>query len=94
MRKIEKQMLEAIEKGINWQSGNTTIKWYDGIFPVMRVYLHGNHIATAYQNGDYVEPNCKTLKEWPTPTTCSRLRALGVHVNIIKGVPHIDGKPI
>ena len=50
------------------------------------VMLHGNNIATVYTfiNGDditlFAVPNLLTLHQYPTATTKSRLRALGVHV--------------
>jgi len=81
MRKIEEQMLNAIRERKNWTSGNT------GVFfenpgnpygPRSEIYLHGNHIADFWHNHSEVEVDVRTLKQWPTMTTKSRLRALGV----------------
>ena len=45
MRKIETQMNNAIEQGINWHSSNTVVT-FDQESGESSVYLHGNHIAT------------------------------------------------
>ena len=42
MRKIESQMCSAIQRNINWKSGNTEVVTNDG---VSTVYLPGNKIA-------------------------------------------------
>ena len=42
MRKIETQMIQAIEDNTNWTSANTCVTLEDGI---SKVYLHGNLIA-------------------------------------------------
>jgi len=42
MRKIERQMNQAITGKVNWCSGNTQVQYLDGI---SYVYLHGNKIA-------------------------------------------------
>ena len=42
MRKIESQMVQAIEDNANWTSANTCVTLEDGI---SKVYLHGNLIA-------------------------------------------------
>jgi len=43
MRKIESQMINAIQNGIDWKSANTeVVSQQDG---VSYVYLHGNKIA-------------------------------------------------
>ena len=55
MRKIEKQMIQAIRDGRDWKSGNTEvvqIRYLNGI-NYANIYLHGNHIATV--GDDYVE---------------------------------------
>jgi len=70
MRKIEKQMNQAIADSINWQSGNTSVQ-FDEQDNVSRVYLHGNHIAT-------VSDDCVQLFDggWQSVTTKSRLNAI------------------
>lgn len=45
MRKIEQQMITAIESDQRWQSGNTTV--IPGWENTSDVYLHGNRIATV-----------------------------------------------
>lgn len=98
MRLIEKEMNRAIDGGLDWSKDNTAVV-VEGMFRayVAEVYLHGHHIANVYCNmaGDRrVAVNATTLKHWPTRTTMSRLRALGVDVCTRKGVVHLDGKPL
>ena len=72
MRKLEKQMNQAIRGQRNWAGSNTTVfSSDDGL--VSRVYLHGNHIAT-YSHTD----RSLTLLDggWQSVTTKSRLNAL------------------
>lgn len=89
MRKIEQQMVTAIAKNLNWHSGNTRVS-------NRNVYLHDNHIATVtvtnYQPS--IEVNLTTLRNWPTATTKSRLRALGVNLTTKQGRIYIDGQAI
>lgn len=77
MRKIERAMIDAIQRNANWRSDNTKVMVYPG---VARVFLHGNHIADVCTETYRPTPNLDTLRSWPTPTTKSRLRALGVNV--------------
>ena len=88
MRKIEQAMNGAIALGINWASGNTTVTT-DGE-GISRVYLHGNHIATVDQDTRKVIVNARTLADYPTMTTKSRLRALGCRVSTRKGVTYLN----
>ena len=90
MRKIEQQMLNAIKNGDQWVSGNTQVHWITG--NICEVYLYGNHIATV--NGSTTIPNHETFRSWPTPTTRSRPRALGVNASIKNFLTCIDGEPI
>lgn len=92
MRQIEKDMLEAIENGQNKALGNTYVHHVsDGV----QIWLHGNHIATfEHSDGGIVYVNKETLRRWPTNTTKSRLRALGVDVRTVKGVTLLDGVPV
>jgi hypothetical protein len=71
MRKIEERMVKAIKSGKDWQSGNTRVSI--GGEGVMRVHLHGHHIANVWNCGQEVNVN---LRGWNTPTTRSRLTAL------------------
>ena len=70
MRKIEQQMCAAVQKNINWQSGNTSVH-FDEESGVSVVRLHGNKIAE-------VSDNDMTIYDggWQSVTTKSRLNAL------------------
>jgi len=76
MRKIEQQMNRAIDQRKSWSNGNTSVTAWDDR---TEVYLHGHHIATVGLDGQ-VDVNLRTLANWPTVTTKSRLRALGVNI--------------
>lgn len=90
MRKIEQQMLNAIENRKAWQSGNTTVTpRFDGS---LSVYLHGNHIADVVNSR--INVNVYTLRQWSTPTTKSRLRALGASVSTRKGITYLNNVAI
>jgi hypothetical protein len=96
MRKIEQQMVDAIEAGECWAKDNTTVAHTD-LTGLIKVYLHGHHIATrhALSTGSRVWAiNYDTLREWPTRTTMSRLRALGFNVYTRKGVIYHDGHAV
>ena len=73
MRKIEEQMIAAINNNQDWQSANTAvIHTCDNVnSPVSHVYLHGNKIAEV--GDDFLK-----LFDggWQTNTTKSRLNAL------------------
>jgi len=102
MRKIEKEMLQAIKNKTNFHKGNTSIVYYPAIetetrvrIETSKVFLHGNHIATVIHEAPYngrVVINKDTLAQWPTMITASRLCALGHHVNISKGQAYINGE--
>ena len=87
MRKIEQAMVKAIHSVSFWKCGNTEVH------PSGDVYLHGNHIASVAEDGS-IKVNTYTLSKWPTPTTKSRLRALGVNVTTKNGVTYLDGVAI
>jgi hypothetical protein len=91
MRKIEKQMLTAISTRKSWQGGNTTVSIRDD--NSVSVFLHGNHIADVWALG-FVSVNQDTLRKWSTPTTKSRLRALGANVSTRKGVTYLNDSAI
>jgi len=88
MRKIEQQMNRAIAQGINWAGGNTQVITHNN--GVSEVFLHGHHIARCY--GLEVDVDKVTLLNWPTRTTMSRLRALGVNVCTRKGHVVLNGE--
>jgi hypothetical protein len=52
MRKIETQMIQAIQNNKTWSSTNTSVQFIEEN-ETSKVYLHGNHIATV--GDDYVE---------------------------------------
>ena len=99
MRKIELDMLRAIGASVAWSKDNTRVEPTDadGML-ACRVFLHGNHIADTLQIDRHgrlqVFPNRDTLAQWPTPTTKSRLRALGVNVTQKAGAVAIDGEVV
>lgn len=95
MRLIEQQMLDAIEQKRNFQAGNTQVKAVNLSCGGTRseIYLHGNHIANIWSSASghsslYV--NRETLASWPTPTTKSRLRALGANVYTKNHTTYLD----
>lgn len=93
MRQIEKEMLRAINERKTKTLGNTFVR-FDEHWNLSAVFLHGNHIADIWHGIDLIRPNYDTLADWPTPTTKSRLRALGVNVTQSRGVIAIDGEMV
>ena len=84
-------MLNAISTRKSWQGGNTTVSIRDD--NSVSVFLHGNHIADVWALG-FVSVNQDTLRQWSTPTTKSRLRALGANVTTRKGVTYLNDSAI
>jgi len=70
MRKIESQMIAAINASKNWQSANTSVHFNEES-NISIVRLHGNKIAE-------VTDDSMTIFDggWQTTTTKSRLNAL------------------
>ncbi|AOO14274.1 hypothetical protein Sn110110_080 [Cyanophage S-RIM14] len=68
MRKIEQQMISAVQNNQDWKSGNTQVITIEG---VSFIYLHGNQIAS-------VDEDSMTIYDggWQSVTTKSRLNAL------------------
>ena len=93
MRKVEKQMIAAL-KGRKDMKGRNTSVVYDHGADRSWIRLHGHHIATYWHRTDVVEVNETTLARWPSVTTKSRLRALGVNVFTKDFVTYLDGKPV
>ena len=93
MRLIEQQMNEAVNTQSNWSKDSTMVT-YQPLDNVSYIYLHGNHIATYSHLGLEVFPNLDTLAQWPTVTTKSRLRALGVNVYTRKGITYVNDKEV
>ena len=69
MRKIESQMIAAINANKNWKSANTEVRTDDN--NESRVFLHGNHIATVTDDNMMIMDG-----GWQSNTTKSRLNAL------------------
>jgi len=90
MRVIEKKMLDAIEQGRNFTLDNTHVKIDAN---TAHVFLHGNHIASVV-NGETPIVNLDTLRRYPTVTTKSRLRALGVNVYTKNFVTFLNGEEV
>jgi len=74
MRKIERQMCEAIRNTTDWKSGNTRVTNfydYDKKQLTTCVYLHDNHIATVTDTDVTIYDG-----GWQSNTTKSRLNAI------------------
>jgi hypothetical protein len=70
MRKITKQIAEALANGKNKTIGNTSTS--NG-----KVYLHGNKIAELKENGLHL-----SLAGWNTTTTRERLNGIAEHFGL------------
>lgn len=99
-RKVELSMVAAVVAMRGCRKGNTEVVYATNeatSLPTMRVYLHSNHIADVhYVAGGQWELQVirDTLKRWPTPTTISRLRALGADITVKRGVVSLDGSEV
>ena len=72
MRKIEREMNNAVKNKIAW-SKNNTCTTFDSTIENCFVYLHGNHIATY----NYANKELSLYDGgWQSNTTKSRLNAL------------------
>lgn len=92
MRKIEKQMIDALYSQKRWAMANTIVSPIDDTN--VAIYLHGHEIAIVNTYNGFVMTNVDTLRRYPTNTTKSRLRALGVNVATRKGVTYLDNVAI
>ena len=90
MRKIEKFMLAAIEHHVPWSMNNTQVSIDAN---TAHIFLFGKHIASVVKGGTPIV-NLDTLRKYPTTTTKSRLRALGVNVYTRKGITFVNGEEI
>jgi hypothetical protein len=68
MRKIERQMCDAIRDSKDWKSGNTEVFHVDG---AARVFLHNNLIAVVTDDDVRIFDG-----GWQSNTTKSRLNAI------------------
>lgn len=85
MRKIEEDMCCAVDSRRNWRRSNTRVECEDGW---IRVYLFGNLIMEESPNG----VRHYSTAGWDTPTTRSRLRALGCDAWHYRGELYCDGQ--
>ncbi len=97
MRKIEKEMNAAINQiswgnAVNWAKDNTVVFIQQSTGKIF-VTLHGSIIAHGMGLGCMVADK-DTLLAYPTNTTMSRLRALGIDVCRRKGEVILNGEQI
>ena len=72
MRKIEREMNNAVKNKIAWSKGNSCTT-FDSAIENCFIYLHGNHIATY----NYANEELSLYDGgWQSVTTKSRLNAL------------------
>lgn len=100
MRKVEQKIVDAVRAGLDLTIGNTSV-WFisskdsdNPLGPRSEVFLHNYHIATFWHNSGQLEVNRDTLRQWPTATTKSRLRALGAKVETRKGIVYLNGEAL
>jgi len=92
MRQIGRDVVQALKERRSFRKGNTEVARAD-IYT--DVYLFGNRIARYFDTGDF-EINLQTLREWPTPTTASRLNDIlrglqrNDYVSVRRGGPFIN----
>ena len=102
MRKIEQQMLNAVySKADKWVNNNTAVFYISAsesgnpFGSRSEIYLHGNLIAEYWHDEKApLAVNRQTLARWSTPTTKSRLRALGANVATRKGITYLNNEPV
>ena len=91
-------MLNAIHNKLDkWMNNNTAVFYISASESGnpngarSEIYLHGNLIAEYWHDlPTPLEVDTATLARWSTPTTKSRLRALGAKVTTRKGVTYLD----
>lgn len=93
MRAIEKVMIQAINAKKNLHKDNTSVIYYPDT-NTSGIFLHGHHIGTFLHISGTFRPDVETLKRWPTATTKSRLRALGVNIYTKAGKTYLNNKEI
>lgn len=96
MRKIEQEMTQAIQNRKDWIKDNTAVIFSDhngNPYLDATVYLHNNEIAYVLPDGT-VQAIPETFKKYPTATTRSRLRALGIDASIKNFKACIDGQEL
>ena len=93
MRLIESQMNQAINAKSNWSKDNTEVIYFANS-DVSMVFLHGHKIAVFDHYNDEIIADINTLSSWPTRTTKSRLRSLGIDVYTRKNITYVNGKEV
>ena len=93
MRQIEEQMNQAIIHKNTWSKDNTKVMFLPQL-DQSYIYLHGHQIALYDHTELRVMVNLDTLAQWPTVTTKSRLRALGVDVYTRKGITFVNDREV
>lgn len=93
MRKIEQNMRQAIREQRNWRKDNTRVHI---VGDIAYIKLHGHELAMYAYPTRTLYLNLQTLNDWPTPTTRSRVRALGVPIYQRNWEQYIvrDGEPL
>ena len=91
MRLIESNMLNAVHNKANWSKDNTEVTYVTEVNS-SAIYLHGHRIATYVHYTGTMVPNANTFSQWPTATTRSRLRALGINASVKSGQAMINGE--
>lgn len=98
VRKIEKMMIDLIQAKTTCNLGNTRVEYFPELneptharIEYAKVYLYGNHIGTWVYSYNRFDTNKETLRRWPTTTTKSRLRALGVSVHTKNYTTYVNG---
>lgn len=86
MRKIEEKMLKAFKEKRNWRERNTQV-FVSPTTHEVRVGLYNRCIAKTNINNEVLY----SFGGYNSPTTRSRLRALGCNVSVKKGIPYRDG---
>lgn len=110
MRLIERQLTTAIERRAPFHKDNTQynpatrevflygnrIATVEYTITTREAFLYGDRTAPVeYTTTEWVaHPDLDTLAAWPTVTTRSRLRALGVEVSVSGGVQAINAVPV
>lgn len=89
MRKIEKEMVQAVETRTDWHTANTRVT-VDRQSGLVTVKLHNHPIYRLSATGKHYV----SLAGWSSSTTRSRLRALGFCVVSKDFAPHINGAQV
>lgn len=88
MRKIEEEMIEAIDKCKNYSKDNTRVEVDENISGFLYVFLHNHMIATIDFSDSKNKIICLRDAKYQTKTTKSRLNSILTHF----GLPTIYSK--